>query len=152
MKKTATCSALLEQNVSVQARSVAFIEGDMPSRVSKLRAEIHLGRSGSDIYYPAIEETTTSIGDYAYLSHYWEEFSSCVNDTTLQFDAVARDVPFPESFWNRTRDLRHEFGRNWRGEGRPLPDFMSNFAELCTKYRAYRSRRNQHDDPLNCEL
>jgi hypothetical protein len=150
--RLAKCNALLEENTSAQARSMAYLGGDMAARQRAVMAEIGAGRSGSEIYYPAIEDTTTAIGDYAYLSHYWEDFSSCVNDGTLSFERIIQDKPFPEAFWNGTRELRHAFGRNWRGQGRILPDFMSNFADLCIKYRADRNRRNPFDDPLNCDL
>jgi len=149
--RLAECNELRAQNVEMQARSARFAQSDLAARATSVSALIAGGKSGSDIYYAAIEDTATPLGDYAYLSHYWEVFGACVNDATLRFDAIASEAPFPEAFWNQTRDLRHLFARNWRGQGRVLPDFMSNFAELCGSYRAQRARADPYDT-LDCTL
>jgi hypothetical protein len=47
-------------------------------------------------------------------------------------------IPFPDEFWNESREWRYQIRDNWRGAGKPLNDFWANFKYLCDRYHAQR--------------
>jgi hypothetical protein len=143
------CDAYLDQSGSWQARSAKVALQDNDARSAAIQAMARSGRSGQSIFYVALADPTTPVGDYAAISHFWEDFSSCTSEKALDFDKVSDVVAFPDDFWKATRSLRVVFGANWRGPGEGIPDFMSEFRGLCLAYQKQRAAHPQAD-PLDC--
>ena len=130
-----TCESYLNQSAAMQARSAKVALEDNSARAGAILALLQSGRTGQSIYYVALSTPATPVGDYAAVSHFWEDFSECVSEKTLDFERVSNVVSFPDDFWNSTRNLRLLFGANWHGLGKGIPDFMSQFRNLCQAYK-----------------
>jgi hypothetical protein len=143
------CASLLALNPHWQDCSAAFASQDMDKAVKRATRMLDNHVAASVIYYdPRFYGKA-----YGTISHYWEMFGQCVNENYLPFEQIYSGVSFPEVYWNKTRQLRQLFRDNWAGRTKPLPDFMSNFRDLCTRYKAKRNTLHPGDgDALNCTL
>jgi len=148
-RRQQTCSAHLDQATSWQVRSAKLAGEDNNARLAAVQEMLRSGQTGQSIYYMALADPKTPVGDYAAVSHFWEDFSGCISEKALDYDKVFRIVAFPDGFWNTTRNLRAVFGANWHGLGKGIPDFMSEFRGLCLAYKKSRASRQQADS-LDC--
>jgi len=143
------CSHLVATNADWQDCSSNFAEGDMAAREQRAQQLVAAGRPASSFYY----DNKFASGAYGSISHYWEMFGQCVSEKHLPFDKVSSGINFPEEFWNKTRRLREIFLQNWKGPNQPLPDFMSNFHDLCTLYKQKRMElHGANGSELDCTL
>ena len=138
-----TCETYFDQSAAIQSRSAKLALEDNSARASAILAMLQSGRTGQSIYYVALSTPGTPVGDYAAVSHFWEEFSACVAERALDFNKVSNVMSFPDDFWNSTRNLRLLFGANWHGLGKGTPDFMSQFRSLCLDYKKARAASAQ---------
>lgn len=145
----AVCTALLHQNARWQSCSSMFARQDMDRAARRAADRIEAGDAGSDLYY----DKSFYGGAYGSISHYWEVFGACVAQGDVKFEQLSGSVPFPQVFWTRTHPLRQTFLSNWSGKNAPLPDFMSNFQQLCLRYKKERNDvRPGSGDSLDCSL
>jgi hypothetical protein len=148
-RRQQTCGAYLDQATSWQVRSAKLARDDNKARLAAVQEMLRSGQTGQSIYYMALADPNTPVGDYAAVSHFWEDFSDCISEKALDYDRVFRVVAFPDDFWTATRNLRILFGANWLGLGKGIPDFMSEFRGLCLAYEKSRASRQQAD-ALDC--
>jgi len=145
----ATCISMLQQNATWQDCTSAFASQDMDRAAARAMRRIDNGAAASELYY----DKSFYSGAYGSISHYWEMFSECVVEGDLKFEQLSGSVPFPQVFWTRTHPLRQTFLSHWSGKNAPLPDFMSNFQQLCLRYKKERNDvRPGSGDSLDCSL
>jgi len=145
----AICMSMLQQNATWQDCTSAFASQDMDRAAARAMRRIDNGAAASELYY----DKSFYSGAYGSISHYWEMFSECVVEGDLKFEQLSGSVPFPQVFWTRTHPLRQTFLSHWSGKNAPLPDFMSNFQQLCLRYKKERNDvRPGSGDSLDCSL
>ncbi|HLI67420.1 MAG TPA: toll/interleukin-1 receptor domain-containing protein [Caulobacteraceae bacterium] len=142
----ANCQAMLNQSQTWEGCAASYAQADMPALAQRAQSLIDQGRSGVDLY-----DASPDFKAYGTISHYWEMLSQCVHEGELSYGDISSGLPFPDSFWNKTRPLRAVIGENWQGPNQGLPDFMSNFRYLCQQYKAGRNAdRPGGGDSLDC--
>ena len=92
---------------------------------------------GQDAYYHDCFEEFVAVG------RYYDELGAMVRLGYVDFDFLFTLLPFPDKFWEATREYRVAIAANWEKKDDPLPDFWINFSWLRDEYRKERRRAGE---------
>ncbi len=126
----------------------AFIEKDVQLRNSELQSDQDWNRariSEALAKYPTVESAYHSddLKSVRTVGHHYEILGALVRTNYIDFNLVYEVVPFPDTFWAASDELRTRARGNWDGK-QPLKDFWSNFEYLRSRYC---ERRAQEGEP-----
>ena len=138
-------SVFLDQNFEVRRTLVDYLDGQLPRDIKVVGSEIERGRSGELLYY------SDQLESYRHIMAHYERLGAILDLKYLEFDIVFEIVPFPDRFWEESRELRTLISENWHAPDQPLADLHSNFRKLCLRYQQERAARGlSRAQPADC--
>lgn len=78
--------------------------------------------------------------DFRAVKGYFDSIAIYVRYDYLDFNLVFEMLSFPDTFWEKSTDLRRVIRDNWYGPGRPLKDFDRNVDWLYARYKEAREK------------
>ena len=115
---------LIDNDTLVRNKINKFIT-DMETGVIPTPKKLLLKYSTGELVYLAPE-----LGDFRDIFRHYEQLGAKVKLQYIDSDLIYEVIPFPDKFWDLTKELRCRIQYNWYGEGEDLQDFGSNFLAL----------------------
>lgn len=132
--------SFIKEDFDVQKIITHFDYGQLATLEAKA-----MRNGGRNLYF------SEEIGDVLSIGEHYERMGAELKLGYLDFKLVFEIVPFPDDFWERSRNLRKTLRDHWGGDGKPLTDLWSNFGYMCELYRNER-RRLAPNDALRTEI
>ncbi len=127
-------TGILDKNYETRLMQRRFLHGNLSILVDQAKKKVNDGASGEDIYL------SDDLKEFREIASHYERIGTIIDLKYLNFDVLFDIIPFPDNFWNNTRELRFIIRDNWFGVGRPLGDFLGEFSKLCEGYKDARRR------------
>jgi len=82
------------------------------------------------------------LSDFREIFRHYERLGAKVKLQYIDMDLIFEVIPFPDKYWEKTKDLRCRIQYNWYGKGRELTDFGTNFLYLKEFYEGQRGTKS----------
>jgi hypothetical protein len=121
--------AVIREDGEVQKKITTLNIKGLPA-FSSLLAKYD-GRARNVYFSPELKDVF-EIGEH------FERMGALVRLGYIEFDLLYAIIPFPDEFWEESREWRAALRENWHERDKALVDFWSNFKDLCDRYQRQR--------------
>jgi hypothetical protein len=123
----ATLKEFIDNDDKIRVKAERFLASENNNQ-AKLDELIKKKGSGENAY------DSDELKDLREVAHHYETLATLVKRDYIDFDLVFDTIPFPDKFWEATREFRLELRtRNW-SDGKGLEDFLIDSEYLKKRY------------------
>jgi hypothetical protein len=122
----------LARDEEVRRLAQQFLAEKLPAIQANVGDRIKRYGSGEAFYL------SPEMKDFATVHYHYEQMGALVKLGYVEFPLIFEIITYPDSYMERVEPLRASIAQNWKGPGRPLPDFGSNIQYLQKCYEASR--------------
>ena len=118
----------LQSDEAVRRRGRAFVHAQLPQVLARAEALLGAAGNGEDFYL------SKDMEDFAAVHYHYEQLGALVKLEYVEFALIFEIIAFPDDYMAAVKPLRDAVAANWKGLGKPLPDFGSNIEFLRSCY------------------
>lgn len=118
----------LQSDEAVRRRGRAFVHAQLPQVLARAEALLGAAGNGEDFYL------SKDMEDFAAVHYHYEQLGALVKLEYVEFALIFEIIAFPDDYMAAVKPLRDAVAANWKGLGKPLPDFGSNIEFLKSCY------------------
>ncbi len=134
----------LEQDEEVRRKGLRFLKEQSAAVKETLQASLSTAGTGEALYL------SPGLKDFAAMHYHYEQMGALVKLGYIDFTLIFEIIAFPDNYFEAVEPIRTGISANWKGPGKPLPDFGANIRFLKTCYE--KSRRETAGSKLKCDI
>lgn len=115
---------LIDNDSNVRQKIGKFINNLDGGLIPDSKTLLERYNTGEGVYL------SPELDDFREIFRHYEQLGAKVKLEYIDMDLIFEVIPFPDKYWDKTKELRCRIQYNWYGNGRGLKDFGSNFLYL----------------------